>query len=184
MDDLGTYGYHAFLAVGYLAPLLLLALTVSWLRARPAFLAYYLGGWALNAVLNVALKLATREPRPAAQSRGVQLAVQYDLLPLSWEHYGMPSGHAQSCMYSWVWLAWALPLSAAVPSVMATWLTLLCLWQRHATRQHSAFQLLVGACVGWVVGMVAFRLAERQRAEPAMDAKAEDGSLVSPAHGL
>jgi membrane-associated phospholipid phosphatase len=177
MDDLGRWGLWAVLGAGYLAPVALLLITAHWLRARPTYLAFYLLGFAANLLLNVLLKLATREPRPVVRQTHY-LAAQYDLLPLDWDYYGMPSGHVQSCLYSWAWLAFALPLHTTVPVVWATWLSLLCAWQRYATRQHSALQLLAGAGLGWLVGLATFRLAQQRLKEPRMDGPREDGSAV------
>jgi membrane-associated phospholipid phosphatase len=147
--------------LGFFAPLILFGLTVGKLAARPPYLVSYVVGFFMNMALNSVAKLWIKEERPEG---GRNL--------FSWEHYsgpekyGMPSLHAQSDMYSIVFLSSTGSSPAWI--IFGLFLYSLTLYQRWSYRRHTIQQLIagtgLGATLAWIIyGMTQFYLRTQSR---------------------
>ena len=135
--------------VGFFGPLILFSISLWKLSGRIPFLYGYLGLFLASTLINKALKLVFKEPRPEG-SRTI-IDEPYD----GADTYGMPSGHAQSVCFSATYLylvtknAWWLALELFVVA--------LTLMQRWKYKNHSVSQLMVGALVGGFGGYYGFK---------------------------
>ena len=139
LDNTGLYGPH-ILGVS----------SLFILRNKPTWLIAYIAGYIVNILLNIILKLLFKHPRPdenlpvfyAKQNKGL---IQYD-------RYGMPSGHAQSTLFSTVYI-WF--------STKNYWITLayffvscLSIYHRLKYNSHDILQITVGAIIGIIIACI------------------------------
>ena len=136
--------------VGFFGPLILFSISLWKLSGRIPFLYGYLGLFLASTLINKALKLVFKEPRPEG-SRTI-IDEPYD----GADTYGMPSGHAQSVCFSATYLylttkdLFWLALELCVVS-----LTVL---QRWKYKNHSIEQLAAGSLVGTFLGYYGYQL--------------------------
>jgi membrane-associated phospholipid phosphatase len=148
---------NIFDRVGFYGPAILGIMTLFILRNRPKWLFSYIIGYSANIFSIIVLKLFFKQPRPdedlsvfyAKEKRGF---IQFDA-------YGMPSGHAQSTVFStfYIWLA-----------TKNIWLTFayfvvscLTMYQRLKYNKHTIIQLCVGAAIGLCVAYITYIYARR-----------------------
>jgi hypothetical protein len=139
--------------LGFFAPLILFGLTVGKLVARPPYLVAYVVGFFMNMALNSVAKLWIKEERPEG---GRNL--------FSWEYYvgaekyGMPSLHAQSDMYSIVFLG----LTGGSPEWILFGLVFygMTVYQRWSYRRHTISQLIAGTCIGGFLAWTIYHLTK------------------------
>lgn len=126
--------------IGFFGPLILFCISVWKLSVRIPFLYGYLGLFLASTLINKALKMLFKEPRPEGSKTIIGEPYQ------GADEYGMPSGHAQSVCFS------ATYLYLVTKNVL--WLALelcvlaLTMIQRWKYKNHSAMQLAVGGLVG------------------------------------
>jgi len=95
-SDLLTPVFKAFTALGYGGFLLLFVPVGYWILNKNIFAR--VGLWLLlSFLLNMYLKNLFQDPRPDPM---------YQLDPLVGRSYGFPSGHAQTAIVFWFWIAW------------------------------------------------------------------------------
>ena len=123
--------------------------------SKTRFLIIYVVGALCNMKINTILKGWIREPRPKNQ-------IPYIDHEFTGAHvYGMPSGHAQLCLFNvtFLWLSliqrpkmwWILYISLGI--------SILTLYQRWKYRRHTIEQLTAGSLVGILLGGFAHQMA-------------------------
>jgi membrane-associated phospholipid phosphatase len=143
--------------IGYQGPntLLISILLVLYLQkytTQTKFYTLVIVWQIVNHLLNVTIKNTLRLPRP--DSNLAELAkLKPTVLNYLFIHdnYGMPSGHAQSVVSLFVFIA--LFFRQKLFTFLAFLQVLITLWQRYATKRHSLQQLAVGSGVGLVSGL-------------------------------
>jgi membrane-associated phospholipid phosphatase len=85
--------------IGYLGPFLLLLSSIILLRTKGTLLSVYVVGYVLNLIINVILKDIIKQPRPSEDLSIFNASVAHGKR-ISFDRYGMPSGHAQMAFYS------------------------------------------------------------------------------------
>lgn len=142
--------------IGLYAPLILLILSVFLLRNKKTYLIYFVSGFLLNNILNILLKLSIKEPRPTSDYKAIEIGVANGVR-FSFDKFGMPSGHAQTCAFCLVYITLALnsPLITSIYSL----LTLISVSQRYIFNNHSILQLVVGLFIGTIVGYILYALS-------------------------
>jgi membrane-associated phospholipid phosphatase len=139
--------------IGFFGPLLLFCVSVWKLSGRISFLYGYIGLFLGSTLINKALKLVFKEPRPEGSRTIIGEPYQ------GADEYGMPSGHAQSVTFSMTYLY--------LVTQNALWLALelcvgcLTLSQRWKYKNHSVSQLTVGALVGFFLGYYGYQLTNQ-----------------------
>ncbi len=124
--------------IGYYGPMIVLLLTISVVWSRTNILLVFLIFYIANILVNRGLKVLLREPRPVGNT------------------YGMPSRHAQDIVFASVFLylvtrsPWSLLTIVLVGTTM---------YQRYESRRHTIRQIVVGACIGFIIAWIAFLLA-------------------------
>jgi len=135
--------------IGFYGPLIIACCVIIVLIKRPAYIAVYILFFWLNNELNKLLKMWVREERPSNPIPFSSLE-KYT----GEQFYGMPSGHAQSVGFSFVFLSllegyysWWLYIITAI-------MGLTCI-QRWKYRRHTVEQIIVGLFFGgmfaWIV---------------------------------
>jgi membrane-associated phospholipid phosphatase len=119
-------------------------------------------GFFINSILNLVLKGIIQQPRPSEDEKLFNLAkknipetIFKDGVPFN--IYGMPSGHAQSALYSCVYIF--LSLRDIRVLIFYAVLSLIIMVERVINNLHTAFQVIVGAFIGGFIGYTAFHFA-------------------------
>jgi membrane-associated phospholipid phosphatase len=94
-------------------------------------------------ILNIILKFTFKQKRP---NNSINANIIYD------DKYGMPSGHAQVVMSQLIVIAFYFKNKYLTSLALIQ--TLITLWQRYYTNQHTMNQLLIGSFIGIVVGLL------------------------------
>jgi membrane-associated phospholipid phosphatase len=93
--------------VGAFAPFILFITSIFLLQNKMKYLQVYFIGSILNNIFNAILKYAIKEPRPSKDSRILEIAIANEKR-ISFDKYGMPSGHAQNCGFNLVFITLVL----------------------------------------------------------------------------
>ena len=139
LDNIGLYGPH-ILGVS----------SLFILRNKPTWLIAYIAGYIVNILLNIILKLLFKHPRPdenlpvfyAKQNKGL---IQYD-------RYGMPSGHAQTTLFSTVYI-WFSTKNYWI-TLAYLFVTCLSIYHRLKYNSHDIVQITVGAIIGIIIACI------------------------------
>ena len=144
--------------VGFFAPSILFFISLFLLWSKSYFLIYYIIGFGLNILLNILLKGLIQQPRPKEDIKLINIS-KNNGKRISYDVYGMPSGHAQLCFYSlgfiylvfnnWNWTIFYFIIS------------LITLFQRVKYKNHTIHQVLVGAIVGALFSYFIFYISKR-----------------------
>jgi membrane-associated phospholipid phosphatase len=145
--------------VGYLAPTIMLVVTLWLLRNKMNYLKFFFYGYIINIVVNSLLKWFLKEPRPVNDWKILQLGITHTKR-IGFDKYGMPSGHAQHCgfMLAFITLVCESPLVTGSYSI----LSFICLYQRYLYQNHTLLQIVVGFGVGLGVGFLFYELAAKK----------------------
>jgi membrane-associated phospholipid phosphatase len=128
--------------VGTTAPYSLFIISIFLLRNLKYHLIFYILGFGLNNILNIILKLLIREPRPNNETKFIEL-IENDI---RYDKYGMPSGHAQKCFFSLVYIT--LILNQPLITLFYIGITFICIIQKYQYKHHTLIQLFIGSIIG------------------------------------
>lgn len=128
--------------IGSTAPYTLFIISIFLLRNLKKYLIFYILGFGLNNLLNIMLKILIKEPRPKNDT----MFLEFIGNRVSYDKYGMPSGHAQNCFFSLVYITFVLNQ----PWIMLCYvgMSFISLVQRYNNNNHTLMQLFVGSIVG------------------------------------
>ena len=146
-------------SVGFISPLILILYSIRLLWDKQTLIVYYLVGLFCNTLLNYVLKGIIKQPRPSQNEKLINLALNNGRV-FSYDIYGMPSGHAQSSLYStiFIWLAFQNKNIL----ILYLCLTLLTMYNRINTKSHTILQVIVGAIIGTIMGYFIFYIATKK----------------------
>lgn len=130
--------------IGFYGPVILILINIFALLNYPKQLYLYLPFLFMNdIIINPALKLLTKEPRP----NGYENSIGLDKNIYTNAHiYGMPSGHAQSSFFSIVYL-WLVTGSIEY-FLGGFFIASITVYQRWRDKRHTIKQLIIGSIVG------------------------------------
>ena len=156
---------NLFNEIGGNGPIILNFLSVYLLWDKRNLLFYYIIGIFFNAILNLILKGIFQQARPSEDYDKFNLALKNGKRfifknGVPFDIFGMPSGHAQSALYSTVFIYLALQKT----NILYLYLlfSLLIITQRVLYNHHTVFQVIAGAFVGALFGYFVFSLAEKK----------------------
>jgi membrane-associated phospholipid phosphatase len=144
--------------IGLFAPIILLFLSLFLLRNKKKYLYYFFYGFLLNNILNIILKVAIKEPRPTSEQKVIEIGIANGAR-ISFDKFGMPSGHAQNCAYclAFITMVFYDPLITAFYIVI----TFNTLFQRYLYSNHTILQLIIGCFIGLLFGFIIYNIANK-----------------------
>jgi membrane-associated phospholipid phosphatase len=144
--------------IGLFAPIILCLLSLFLLRNNKKYLYFFFYGFILNHILNIILKVAIKEPRPTTKQKVIEIGITNEAR-ISFDNFGMPSGHAQSCAYCLAFITMVLkdPFITAIYTVI----TFNTLFQRYLYNRHTILQLIVGSFIGLCFGYIFYTIANK-----------------------
>lgn len=168
-DEFGSYG-----------PLLLLFLSMFILWDTHNLFFYYTLGIFVNTILNIILKVIIQQPRPTEDVKKFNLALTHgkrfffkDGIPFN--IFGMPSGHAQSSIFSTVFIYLSLRQENLL--YFYALFSLLIISQRVVFNYHTILQVIVGAIVGAGFAYFVYYLAREKIKGNITEKKDDDGPI-------
>jgi membrane-associated phospholipid phosphatase len=139
------------LIIGQYGPFILLFMSFYFLKNLNNYLFYFTFGYFLNILLNIVLKGLFKQPRPMDDERLFNIAIKngkrflmHNGMPF--DMFGMPSGHAQSVMYSTCFIF--LVLKDIKITIFYLLISIITFYQRVIEKYHTVFQVFVGCIVG------------------------------------
>ena len=154
---IATHGIFTIELIGFLGPLLVACIAFYGLWGSNKYLLTYVCFFLVNMIVNKRIKLWVRQPRPTG-GKSI-LGEVYGEVYGGADEYGMPSAHAQSVLYSTIflylakgdvdWLLYGLGIAT------------LTIYQRWSYRRHTIAQLFVGGLCGCTVAYIANLTANR-----------------------
>ena len=165
-----------FAEIGTYSPLILIALSIHLLWHKENLLFYYTVGVFVNAIINLILKGIIQQPRPCDDCSSFHLALTHGKRILfkngiPFDIFGMPSGHAQSVLFSTIFMYMALRKRNILYVYLA--FSLLTIVQRVSYNYHTYMQILVGCIVGAIFGYIVYKLA-REKIKGPITEKVDD----------
>jgi membrane-associated phospholipid phosphatase len=131
--------------IGYLAPNILFIMSCYLLWSKPFLLIYYFIGFFINILLNITLKTILKQPRPSEDIKIFNTALNNGKR-MSFDVYGMPSGHAETSFYSVIFIY--LVFKNNYLTIFYFIISLLTLYQRVKYKNHTFNQVIVGSIIG------------------------------------
>jgi len=143
--------------VAIFAPNILFILTIILLKSKSNLLFYYVSGSFINVLMNILLKLLFKQPRPKEDVKLVNL-IHSNGGRFGFDTYGMPSGHTQTTFFSLTYIY--LSLQNLRIAVVYLALCIITIYQRLKYKNHTFWQVVVGALVGIVFAFFVFRMCQ------------------------
>jgi membrane-associated phospholipid phosphatase len=144
--------------IGLFAPIILLFLSLFLLRNNKKYLYYFFYGFVLNNILNIILKVAIKEPRPTTEQKVIEIGIANGAR-ISFDKFGMPSGHAQNCAYCLAFIT--MVLNDPFITAFYTVITFNTLFQRYLYNNHTILQLVIGTFIGLFFGYITYTIANK-----------------------
>lgn len=136
---------HILDIIGTTAPYTLFIISLLLLRNLKYYLFFYIFGFIINNILNIILKILIKEPRPNNDKIFFELMISNGKR-IGYDKYGMPSGHAQNCLFSLAYII--LTLNQPMVGLFYIIITSISLIQRYEYKNHTIVQLIIGSIIG------------------------------------
>ena len=156
--------------VGFHGPSILFLTSIIYLYVKNSYFTIYVIGFMFSGLINYILKGLFKQPRPIDDKHIFNLEKMYRSV-LTFENYGMPSGHTQWVFYSTTFTYLAVENNVLL--VSSLFISLLTIYQRVQSKQHFLFQTIVGAIIGSLLGFAFYKYAKNQLQGP-LKAKEDD----------
>ena len=149
--------------IGFNGPSILFLASIIYLYVKNSYFTIYVIGFMFSGLINYILKGLFKQPRPIDDKHLFNLEKMYRSV-LTFENYGMPSGHTQSVFYTTTFTY--LALENNVLFVASLFISLLTIYQRVQSKQHFLFQTIIGAIIGGILGFAFYKYAKNQLQGP------------------
>ena len=157
--------YTIFNYLGEFAPIILFLSSLYLLLDKDNLFFYYIFGIFTNILLNLILKGIIQQPRPLDDEKLFNLALRNankdvfkDGIPFN--VFGMPSGHAQSVLFSTVFIYLALKYKKILLFYLS--ISIFTMIQRIYNNYHSISQIIVGDIVGALFACFIFYIVQQK----------------------
>jgi len=156
--------------VGFYGPGLIFIIAIYLLYKTPILVTTFTIGYVLNILFNYLLKGIFRMPCPNENMKKFDAEIRMNKY-IDLARFGMPSGHAQTMLYSLVFVSFALlskknKVKGINTSrnwiVLMVILSIITLTQRVYFKWHSFEQILVGSIIGALIGYGFFYYSQLQ----------------------
>jgi len=144
--------------IGYYSPVILLLISTILLRNSCNYLKYFLYGYIGTNIFNIFLKGLIQDPRPSKDIKILELAIKNGHR-LSFDKYGMPSGHAQTCGFSLAFIA--LVFNDPYLTTAYGVISMITMYQRYVYNNHTIMQLIVGFVIGLLTGVFIYYMGNK-----------------------
>lgn len=131
--------------IGTTAPYSLFIISLFLLRNLKYYLFFYIFGFIINNILNIFLKILIKEPRPNKDETFFELMI-FNGKRIGYDKYGMPSGHAQNCLFSLAYII--LTLNQPIIGIFYVIISSISLIQIYEYKNHTIMQLIIGSIIG------------------------------------
>ena len=145
--------------IGYLGPVILLVASIFLLKNKATLLSTYIFGIIISSIMNCILKYIIKEPRPSEDLNIYNASIAQGKR-VSFDKYGMPSGHATGVFYSTAFIFFAL--KDPYISFIYLLISINTMFQRVKYKNHTVSQVIVGAIVGAITGYIAYLFATKK----------------------
>lgn len=154
-----------FYNVGQYGPFILILISWYFLWNNQKLFFYYTFGIFASAILNIILKAIIQQPRPMFDSKKVGLAKLHAKSyfynnGIPFDIYGMPSGHAQTSLFTTIFMYLSLRKTNLLYSLLL--FSLLICVQRVYYNYHTISQVTVGSIVGFILAIVFYQFAREK----------------------
>jgi membrane-associated phospholipid phosphatase len=151
--------------LGGFGPIILFFYSLYLLWNKQNLLFYYTIGFFSNSLLNIILKGIIQQPRPLEDEKLFNLAlknVNKEIFKngIPFDVFGMPSGHAQSALFSTIFIYLALKKTNIL--LFYLFISAFTMTQRIYNNYHTLFQIIVGDIVGALFAWFIFHLAQQK----------------------
>ena len=153
-----------FYKCGAYGPLILYIFSCYLLRNKEILLYYYNIGFFIDTILNIILKGIFQQPRPSEDIKQFNLALNSgkrfifkDGVPF--DIFGMPSGHAQSSLFSTIFVYFSLKKTNVLYLYLL--LSVVTVSQRVVYKFHTLLQVLIGSIIGALLGYYIYYLSQQ-----------------------
>jgi membrane-associated phospholipid phosphatase len=151
--------------LGGFGPIILFFYSLYLLWNKQNLLFYYTIGFFSNSLLNIILKGIIQQPRPLEDEKLFNLAlknVNKEIFKngIPFDVFGMPSGHAQSALFSTVFIYLALKQTNIL--LFYLFISIFTITQRIYNNYHTIFQIIIGNIVGALFAWFVFHLAQQK----------------------
>lgn len=149
--------FNLFSYIGVKGYYILFFVSLFLLRNSHNFLALYLAGFGFNYIVNLMLKSILKQPRPNENEALFNIHVLHRK-HLGFDHYGMPSRHAQLTVFSTIFIYLSLQSHKYIHSIFLFYIimTIISCSQRVVFNEHTVMQVLVGGACGAVLAYIFF----------------------------
>jgi membrane-associated phospholipid phosphatase len=166
--------------IGAYGPVILLFISWYLLWDNNNLFFYYTVGVFVNSILNLILKSIIQDPRPIFDKKNIKLASthtkdQFYATGIPFDIFGMPSGHAQSSLFSTIFIY--LSLNHKNIMYLYLFISLISCYQRVSFNYHSILQIIVGAIIGAWFGYFVYQLA-REKIKGKIREKPDDNAPI------
>ena len=145
--------------IGYLGPMILLVLSIFLLINKATLLTSYIFGFVMSVIINSILKYIIKQPRPSEDLSIYNASIAHGKR-VSFDKYGMPSGHATGVFYSTAFIFFAL--KNPYISLIYLIISINTAYQRVKYKNHTILQVMIGAIVGAITGYIAYLFAKKK----------------------
>ena len=145
--------------IGYLGPLLLLGSTLILLKDKGTLLTIYVVGYIINIIITMILKSIIKQPRPSEDIH-IFNASMANGKRISFDVYGMPSGHSSSVFYSTAFIFFAL--NNPIITIYYLIIAINTGYQRVKYKNHTILQVICGAISGIIIGYSAYLFGNKK----------------------
>ena len=154
-----------FYELGAYGPLILIIISWILLWDNPNMFFYYNIGVFVDAIVNLILKGIVQQPRPLEDLRAFDLALKHGKRFVfkngtPFDIFGMPSGHAQSVIFSTTFIYLVLKKQNIL--YLYGLISAITMAQRLTFKFHTGLQVFVGSIVGFLLGKFIYYLSDQK----------------------
>jgi len=160
--------------IGYFGPVLLLLSTIILLKNKSTLLSTYVIGYLINIISNVTLKEIIKQPRPSEDLSIFNASIAHGRR-ISFDSYGMPSGHAANVFYSTAFIY--LSLKNPLITILYLIVSINTGYQRIKYKNHTIMQVICGAISGIIVGYASYLFSIKKLTGP-LNYKKDDNAPI------
>lgn len=147
--------------LGYFGPYILNVLSLILLLTYTRYneFIFYVLGMFVNSIINFIIKVIVKNPRPKEDKGLFDSGKNINKSRASFDKYGFPSGHSQSCAYSLSFMFMILKNVYLV--YFYIFIMLFTSYQRVENKNHTVIQIIGGMGFGLLVGYIMYMISKK-----------------------